>query len=88
MRRAIYPGSFDPVTNGHLDIIERGCKLFDEIRRAPSLAHLFAKDPDPFVDWFRALIRALRGDRVEYVDESDDLSEERDLGSTESIRVA
>ena len=31
MRRAIYPGSFDPVTNGHLDIIERGAKLFDEI---------------------------------------------------------
>ena len=31
MRRAIYPGSFDPVTNGHLDIIERSCKLFDEI---------------------------------------------------------
>ena len=31
MRRAIYPGSFDPVTNGHLDIVERGSKLFDEI---------------------------------------------------------
>jgi pantetheine-phosphate adenylyltransferase len=31
MRRAIYPCSFDPVTNGHLDIIERGSKLFDEI---------------------------------------------------------
>jgi pantetheine-phosphate adenylyltransferase len=31
MRRAIYPGSFDPLTNGHLDIIERGCKLFDVI---------------------------------------------------------
>ena len=31
MRRAIYPGSFDPLTNGHLDIIARGCKLFDEI---------------------------------------------------------
>src|SRR6267154_3949209 len=31
MQRAIYPGSFDPVTNGHLDIIARGCKLFDEI---------------------------------------------------------
>jgi len=30
-RIAIYPGSFDPVTNGHLDIIERGRHLFDEI---------------------------------------------------------
>lgn len=31
MRRAIYPGSFDPLTKGHLDIIERSCKLFDEV---------------------------------------------------------
>jgi pantetheine-phosphate adenylyltransferase len=31
MRRAIYPGSFDPVTNGHLDVIERARKLFDEV---------------------------------------------------------
>ena len=30
-RRAIYPGSFDPVTNGHLDIIQRARYLFDEI---------------------------------------------------------
>lgn len=30
-RRAIYPGTFDPVTNGHLDIIERACNLFDEV---------------------------------------------------------
>jgi pantetheine-phosphate adenylyltransferase len=28
---AIYPGSFDPITNGHLDIIQRGAKLFDEL---------------------------------------------------------
>ena len=28
---AIYPGSFDPVTNGHLDIVERGLKLFDRV---------------------------------------------------------
>jgi len=28
---AIYPGSFDPITNGHLDIIQRGAKLFDEV---------------------------------------------------------
>ena len=31
MRRAIYPGSFDPVTNGHLDVIKRAIKLFDEV---------------------------------------------------------
>jgi len=30
-KRAIYPGSFDPVTNGHLDLIERALKIFDEV---------------------------------------------------------
>jgi len=29
--RAIFPGSFDPITNGHLDVISRGVKLFDEL---------------------------------------------------------
>ncbi|HUY13264.1 MAG TPA: pantetheine-phosphate adenylyltransferase [Terriglobia bacterium] len=28
---AIYPGSFDPITNGHLDLIQRGCRLFDHL---------------------------------------------------------
>ncbi len=28
---AVYPGSFDPITLGHLDIIERGCKLFEQV---------------------------------------------------------
>ncbi|MBI5287052.1 MAG: pantetheine-phosphate adenylyltransferase [Deltaproteobacteria bacterium] len=28
---AVYPGTFDPITNGHLDVIERGLKLFDEL---------------------------------------------------------
>ena len=31
MLRAIYPGSFDPVTNGHLDVIRRSCKMVDEL---------------------------------------------------------
>jgi pantetheine-phosphate adenylyltransferase len=31
MQRAIYPGSFDPITNGHLDVIERASHLFDEV---------------------------------------------------------
>src|SRR5262245_12227447 len=30
-RRAIYPGTFDPLTNGHVDIIERACHIFDEV---------------------------------------------------------
>jgi pantetheine-phosphate adenylyltransferase len=31
MTKACYPGSFDPVTNGHLDVIERACRVFDEV---------------------------------------------------------
>lgn len=31
MRVAIYPGSFDPITYGHMDIIDRGCGLFDKV---------------------------------------------------------
>src|SRR3989338_4535166 len=31
MRTAVYPGSFDPVTNGHIDVIERALKLFNNI---------------------------------------------------------
>lgn len=47
-RIAIYPGSFDPVTNGHLDIVRRGTVLFDEIIVAilhnPSKTALFTLD--------------------------------------------
>jgi len=31
MKRVVYPGSFDPITNGHLDIIRRACQLFDAV---------------------------------------------------------
>lgn len=43
---AIYPGSFDPPTNGHLDLVERGSKIFDElvvaILRNPEKSPLFS----------------------------------------------
>ena len=31
MKKAIFPGSFDPITNGHVDIVQRAIPLFDEI---------------------------------------------------------
>jgi len=43
VRKAIYPGTFDPVTNGHLDIIKRACHMFDEIIVA--VADSRAKNP-------------------------------------------
>ena len=47
-RIAIYPGSFDPVTNGHIDIVRRGTSLFDEVIVAilhnPSKTALFTLD--------------------------------------------
>ena len=43
MRRAVYPGSFDPVTYGHLDIIERSARLVDELVVAVLVNH--AKTP-------------------------------------------
>ncbi|MDQ1353542.1 MAG: pantetheine-phosphate adenylyltransferase [Acidobacteriota bacterium] len=47
-RIAVYPGSYDPLTNGHIDIIERGFKLFDRvivaILKNPSKQSLFSID--------------------------------------------
>ncbi len=48
LRVAVYPGSFDPLTNGHIDIIDRGRKIFDKIIIAvlhnPSKKALFPVD--------------------------------------------
>lgn len=43
MKIAIYPGTFDPVTNGHLDILERALKMFDKV--IVTIAHNSAKNP-------------------------------------------
>lgn len=37
MLRAIYPGSFDPITNGHLDVLTRAARLFDEVIMAVAI---------------------------------------------------
>jgi len=46
--RAIFPGSFDPITNGHLDVIARGIKLFDQliiaVGQSPLKTELFTLD--------------------------------------------
>lgn len=31
MRKVVYPGTFDPITNGHVDLVERACRLFDKV---------------------------------------------------------
>ncbi|MHC4557354.1 MAG: pantetheine-phosphate adenylyltransferase [Planctomycetota bacterium] len=57
--RAIFPGSFDPITNGHLDVINRGMKLFDElviaVGRSPVKNQLFT--PEERVEMIAELIR-------------------------------
>ncbi len=69
---AIYPGSFDPITNGHMDIIERGSKLFDKVIVAilhnPAKKYLFTVEerlgmlqtslnlPNVIVDSFNGLL--------------------------------
>lgn len=61
VHRAIFPGSFDPITYGHLDVIRRGRRLFDEIvvavGRNPGKDSLFT--PDERVGMVRELLREL-----------------------------
>lgn len=67
MRRCVCPGSFDPVTNGHLDVIERASRLFDEVVVAVlvnvSKQSLF--DVDERMDMLREVTGHLPGVRVE-----------------------
>jgi pantetheine-phosphate adenylyltransferase len=62
IRRAIYPGSFDPVTNGHLDVIDRARKLFDEV--IVGVAHNDQKHPlftlEERLDLLRATIGKIK----------------------------
>ena len=68
--RAVFPGSFDPITNGHLDVIGRGLKLFDElivaVGRSPIKNPLFT--PAERVEMIRELVSDMPRVSVESFD--------------------
>ncbi len=65
--RALFPGSFDPITNGHLDVVRRAIKLFDElviaVGRSPVKNQLFS--PEERVEMIQELVADLPRVRVE-----------------------
>ena len=66
-RIAVFPGQFDPITNGHLDVIRRGVRLFDELIVGvginPEKRELFSIDER--VEMIRKLLKGVRGAWVE-----------------------
>lgn len=66
-RIGVFPGQFDPITNGHLDVIQRGVRLFDELIVAvginPDKREMFTIDER--VEIIRGLVHEIRGVRVE-----------------------
>jgi pantetheine-phosphate adenylyltransferase len=75
-QRAVYPGSFDPITSGHVDIIQRGLKIFDKILIAvlenPKKKPLFSTKErmdmiqDFFFDYENIEVKAFDGLLVEF----------------------
>jgi pantetheine-phosphate adenylyltransferase len=67
---AIYPGTFDPITNGHIDLIQRTLKIFDEIIVAVASSQL--KEPlfssEERLELIRQAVRDLKGARAELFD--------------------
>ncbi|WP_041957659.1 pantetheine-phosphate adenylyltransferase [Sulfurospirillum arsenophilum] len=70
MRVAIYPGTFDPITNGHMDVIKRAKKLFDKVLVAVAISEekhpMF--DIETRVEMVQAAIQDLEGVEVEPFD--------------------
>jgi pantetheine-phosphate adenylyltransferase len=74
---AVYPGSFDPITNGHVDIIKRGLRMFDEIiiliAYNPSKVYLFTVEErmemirDVFQDFKEIRVDCYSGLLVDYL---------------------
>src|SRR3989344_4077005 len=73
MKTAVYPGTFDPVTNGHVDIIERGLKIFEKlyvvVADNPNKKTVFT--PQERVDMIKDAVKKHKGKVVvEYTDGS------------------
>ncbi len=70
MKIAIYPGTFDPITNGHIDILERAIKLFDRV--IITIARNSAKNPlftdQERLDMIRAVVKKYRTVEVDSFD--------------------
>src|SRR5262245_4007653 len=70
MSNAIYPGSFDPITNGHIDVMRRGTKVFDRLIVAvadnPTKQTLFTKDER--VEMIREATRSFKNVEVDAFD--------------------
>lgn len=68
--KAVFPGSFDPITNGHLDVIKRAVKLFDElivaVGESPIKDQLFT--PAERVEMIEKLVADIEGVSVESYD--------------------
>lgn len=78
MRIAVYPGTFDPITNGHLDLVKRGVRIFDEVIIAvapnPKKQPLFTLDErlrlirESIIDMENVKVEAFNGLLVDYVE--------------------
>jgi pantetheine-phosphate adenylyltransferase len=77
MKRGIYPGTFDPITNGHLDLVQRGLRIFEEIIIAvapsPKKQPLFTLEErlelikEAVKDYENVRVEAFNGLLVDYV---------------------
>ena len=68
MKRAIYPGSFDPITNGHLDILRRACEVFDEVvvLVAVNPNKKFNFSPEERVEMIKEAVKDMKNVKVEH----------------------
>ena len=87
MKKAVYPGSFDPITNGHIDILKRALEIFDEV------TILIAENPDKKsrfsvkerIEMIKEATKSLKGVKVDST-EGLTVSYAKKIGATHLIR--